>query len=115
MTFLRNTGAWRQKHRMAEYGDPEKDAEFLKEISPFYHVDKIKAPLMIIQGANDPRVPKSESDQIVESIKSRGGIVEYLVFDDEGHGLSKLKNRIKAYKAIVEFLDKYVKNNQAMN
>jgi len=115
LTFLRNTGAWRQKHRMAEYGDPEKDAEFLKEISPFYHVDKIKAPLMIIQGANDPRVPKSESDQIVESIKSRGGIVEYLVFDDEGHGLSKLKNRIKAYKAIVEFLDKYVKNKQAMN
>ncbi|CUT08664.1 Prolyl oligopeptidase family protein, partial [Candidatus Kryptonium thompsonii] len=71
--------------------------------------------LMIIQGANDPRVPKSESDQIVESIKSRGGIVEYLVFDDEGHGLSKLKNRIKAYKAIVEFLDKYVKNKQARN
>lgn len=110
LTFLKNTGAWRQRHRMAEYGDPEKDAEFLKEISPFYHVDRIKAPLMIIQGANDPRVPKSESDQIVESIKSRGGIVEYLVFDDEGHGLAKLKNRIKAYKAIVEFLDKYVKN-----
>ncbi len=110
LTFLRNTGAWRQKHRMAEYGDPEKDADFLKEISPFYHVDKIKAPLMIIQGANDPRVPKSESDQIVESIKSRGGVVEYLVFEDEGHGLAKLKNRIKAYKAIVEFLDKYVKN-----
>lgn len=110
LTFLKNTGAWRQRHRMAEYGDPEKDAEFLKEISPFYHVERIKAPLMIIQGANDPRVPKSESDQIVESIKSRGGIVEYLVFDDEGHGLAKLKNRIKAYKAVVEFLDKYVKN-----
>ncbi|MCS7229633.1 MAG: S9 family peptidase [Candidatus Kryptonium sp.] len=112
LTFLKNTGAWRQRHRMAEYGDPEKDAEFLKEISPFYYVDRIKAPLMIIQGANDPRVPKSESDQIVESIKARGGIVEYLVFDDEGHGLSKLKNRIKAYKAIVEFLDKYVKNKK---
>ncbi len=110
LTFLRNTGAWRQKHRMAEYGDPEKEADFLKEISPFYHVDKIKAPLMIIQGANDPRVPKSESDQIVESIKSRGGVVEYLVFEDEGHGLAKLKNRIKAYKAIVDFLDRYVKN-----
>ena len=112
LTFLKNTGAWRQKHRMAEYGDPEKDAEFLKEISPFYHVDRIKAPLMIIQGANDPRVPKSESDQIVESIKSRGGVVEYLVFDDEGHGLAKLKNRIKAYKAVVEFLDKYVKDKK---
>ncbi|CUS99664.1 prolyl oligopeptidase family serine peptidase [Candidatus Kryptobacter tengchongensis] len=110
LTFLKNTGAWRQRHRMAEYGDPEKDAEFLKEISPFYHVDRIKAPLMIIQGANDPRVPKSESDQIVESLKARGAIVEYLVFDDEGHGISKLKNRIKAYKAIVEFLDKNVKN-----
>ncbi len=116
LTFLKNTGAWRQRHRMAEYGDPEKDADFLKEISPFYHVDRIKAPLIIIQGANDPRVPKSESDQIVESIKARGGVVEYLVFDDEGHGLAKLKNRIKAYKAIVEFLDKYVKNKkQASN
>ncbi len=110
LTFLKNTGVWRQKHRMAEYGDPEKDADFLGEISPFYHVDKIKVPLMIIQGANDPRVPKSESDQIVESIKSRNGVVEYLVFEDEGHGLAKLKNRIKAYKAIVDFLDKYVKN-----
>jgi dipeptidyl aminopeptidase/acylaminoacyl peptidase len=94
--------------RIAEYGDPEKDADFLREISPINHVDKIKAPLLVIQGANDPRVPKSEAGQIVEAIRERNGIVEYLLFDDEGHGLAKLENRITAYTAIADFLDKYL-------
>ena len=88
--------------------DPEKDADFLREISPINHVDKIKAPLLVIQGANDPRVPKSEADQIVEAIRKRNGIVEYLLFSDEGHGLAKLENRITAYTAIADFLDKYL-------
>lgn len=110
ISFLKNTGAYRQKNRIAEYGDPEKDAEFLKKISPLYSVDKIKAALMVIQGANDPRVPKSEADQIVEAVKKKGGVVEYQLFEDEGHGLAKLKNRIKGYTAMVDFLDKYVKN-----
>lgn len=109
-SFLKNTGAWRARHRAAEYGDPVKDAEFLKSVSPLNYVEKIKAPLLVIQGANDPRVPKSEADQIVESIKKRGGIAEYLLYPDEGHGLAKLTNRISGYTAIVNFLDKYVKN-----
>lgn len=111
-TFFQNTGPWRVKLRVSEYGDPEKDRDFLKEYSPINHVDKIKAPLLIIQGANDPRVPKSESDQIVQQIRNRNGVVEYLVFDDEGHGLTKLPNRIKAYRAITDFLTKYVNGNK---
>jgi dipeptidyl aminopeptidase/acylaminoacyl peptidase len=112
LTFLKNTGAYRRHLRISEYGDPEKDADFLREISPINHVDKIKAPLLVIQGANDPRVPKSEADQIVEAIRKRNGIVEYLLFEDEGHGLAKLENRITAYTTIADFLDKYLKSDR---
>jgi dipeptidyl aminopeptidase/acylaminoacyl peptidase len=108
-TFLKNTGAYRRKWRIAEYGDPEKDSELLEKISPLNHVDKIRAPLIVIQGANDPRVPQSEAEQIVQAIKERTGAVEYLLFLDEGHGIAKLPNRIRAYTAIAEFLDKYLK------
>ena len=92
-----------------EYGDPEKDSEFLDRISPLNHVDKIQAPLLVIQGANDPRVPKSEADQIVDNLKRRGRPVDYLVFEDEGHGVAKLPNRIKAYTAVADFLDAHMK------
>ncbi|MBI4641643.1 MAG: S9 family peptidase [Candidatus Tectomicrobia bacterium] len=108
-TFLQNTGPWRRKHRAAEYGDPERDADFLREISPIHAIDKITAPLMVIQGENDPRVPKSESDQVVKELQSRGRTVEYLVFDDEGHGLLKLQNQLKAFKEVVEFFDRHLK------
>ena len=80
----------------------------MREISPSSHVDKIRAPLMVIQGANDPRVPQSESEQIVDAIRKRGGVVDYLLFDDEGHGISKLKNQIIAYRAMADFLDKHL-------
>lgn len=109
-TLFKTTGAWRRSHRAAEYGDPEKDPEFLKSISPINFVDRIKAPLIVIQGANDPRVPKSESDQMVEKVRAKGTPVEYLVFADEGHGLVKRSNRIKGYTAIADFLDKHVRN-----
>ncbi len=108
-TFLQNTGAWRRKLREAEYGYLDKDIQILRKYSPIHYVDQIKTPLFVIQGANDPRVPKSEAEQIVESVKAKGGVVEYLLFEDEGHGLSKLPNRIKGYSAIADFLDKYVK------
>jgi len=107
-TFLRNTGPWRRKLRAAEYGDPEKDAEFLREISPIHYVDRIMAPLMFVQGRNDPRVPQSETDQMVEALRARGVPVTYVLFEDEGHGIVKLKNRIVAYEAIVQFLDKHI-------
>jgi len=107
-TFLRNTGPWRRKLRAAEYGDPEKDADFLREISPIHYVNRIVAPLMFVQGRNDPRVPQSETDQMVEALRARGIPVTYILFDDEGHGIVKLKNRIVAYEAIVQFLDKHI-------
>lgn len=108
-SFLQNTGAWRRKLREAEYGYLDKDIQTLRKFSPIHYVDNIKTPLFVIQGANDPRVPKSEAEQIVASVKAKGGVVEYMLFEDEGHGLSKLPNRIKGYSAIADFLDKYVK------
>ncbi len=112
-SFLKNTGAWRMRFRAAEYGDPERDAKLLTEISPLNHVDKIRAPLFVIAGANDPRVPKTEADQIVEAVRKKGGVVEYLLFPDEGHGLAKLPNRIHGLSRMAEFLDKHVKEAAA--
>jgi dipeptidyl aminopeptidase/acylaminoacyl peptidase len=109
-TFFKNTGAWRRSHRANEYGDPEKDPAFMKSISPINFVKNIRAPLFVIAGANDPRVPKSEADQMVEQVRARGVPVEYISFPDEGHGMAKRPNRIRGYTAIADFLDKYLRN-----
>lgn len=92
-----------------EIGNPETQLEFLKETSPLFHADKIRKPLFVVQGANDPRVLKVESDEIVAAVKKNNVPVEYVVFDDEGHGFSKKKNQIVAYGRILQFLDKYLK------
>ncbi|MBI6546407.1 MAG: S9 family peptidase [Cyanobacteria bacterium NC_groundwater_1444_Ag_S-0.65um_54_12] len=110
VSFLENTGPWRRALREAEYGSLTHDRDFLGTISPLNQVDKISAPLLVIQGANDPRVPKSEADSIVQALRDRGHPVEYLLFEDEGHGVAKLANRIKSFTATAEFLDKYVKH-----
>jgi dipeptidyl aminopeptidase/acylaminoacyl peptidase len=111
-TFYAHTAAYRRALRIAEYGDPDKDSDFLDAISPLRHVDKITAPLLVLQGAMDPRVPESESRSIYESVKARGGVSEYVLFPDEGHGFAKLPNRIKAFEAVVAFLDKYVRGDR---
>ncbi len=108
VTFLENTGSWRREHREAEYGSLAEDREFLEEISPVHRADRIAAPLFVVHGANDPRVPVGEAEQIVEAVDDAGLPVETLVFEDEGHGLSKLDNRIEAYTAMVDFLDDHV-------
>ena len=103
---------WWESFRLALYkemGNPEKDKEMLREISPVFHADKIRRPLIVIQGANDPRVIKPESDDIVAALKKNGVPVEYVVFPDEGHGFTKRKNEITAWGAIREFLDKHLK------
>ncbi len=93
-----------------ELGDPfSPDSVRLYNISPLFHADKIKNPVMVLQGANDPRVLKVESDEIVEAMKKNNVPVEYVVFPDEGHGFVKKENEIKGYGAIVTFLDKYLK------
>lgn len=91
---------------MAQWvGDPETEADFLMERSPITYVDQIRTPLFVIQGANDPRVVKAESDQIVERLRSRGVEVRYDVYEDEGHGFTKRENELKAMKDIATFLE----------
>jgi dipeptidyl aminopeptidase/acylaminoacyl peptidase len=90
-----------------EYGDIDDpdDRAFFREISPITHVDHLRAPVMVIHGANDPRDPVTESDQFVRAVRERGGAVEYLRFPDEGHGIRKLENRITAYRRVALFLE----------
>lgn len=95
-----------------ELGNPETDLEYLKRISPLFHADQIKKPLLVLQGANDPRVLKVESDEIVAAVKKNGVPVEYVVFDDEGHGFRKKENRRKGWQTILKFLDTYLKEAQ---
>ena len=102
-----------RKSLYKEIGDPEKDLENLRAVSPLFHADKIVRPLIVLQGANDPRVIKPESDEIVDNIKKRNGVVEYVLFDNEGHGFTKRKNEISSWKAILDFLDKYLKASAA--
>jgi dipeptidyl aminopeptidase/acylaminoacyl peptidase len=95
---------WRRM--MAQWvGDPETEADFLMERSPITYVDRIRAPLFVIQGANDPRVVKAESDQIVERLRERGVEVRYDVYEDEGHGFTKRENELKAMRDIATFLE----------
>jgi dipeptidyl aminopeptidase/acylaminoacyl peptidase len=92
-----------------EMGDPVKDGERLRRISPLFHPDKIERPLIVFQGANDPRVLKQESDDIVAAVRKKGVPVEYHVFENEGHGFKRKDSQEKAYSATLEFLDKYLK------
>ncbi|WP_254863725.1 S9 family peptidase [Halovivax gelatinilyticus] len=108
VTFLENTGDWRRSLREAEYGSLAEDREFLESISPIHRVEEIEAPLFVLHGENDPRVPVGEAEQIVEEARERGLPVRKLIFDDEGHGFSKLENRIEAYSEIADFLDEHV-------
>jgi dipeptidyl aminopeptidase/acylaminoacyl peptidase len=108
VTFLENTGEWRRALREAEYGSLEDDRAFLESISPINTIESIRAPLFVLHGANDPRVPVSEAHQLVERAREQGVPVRELVFDDEGHGFSKLENRIRAYTEIVDFLREHV-------
>ncbi len=90
-------------------GHPEKDKELLTAASPVFHADQIKTPLFVAQGANDPRVNKAESDQIVEALRARGVDVEYMLKDNEGHGFANEENRIEFYNAMIKFLDTHLK------
>jgi dipeptidyl aminopeptidase/acylaminoacyl peptidase len=93
----------------AEMGDPEKDRAMLEAVSPLLHADQIHKPLIVLQGANDPRVLKVESDEIVAAVKKNGVTAEYIVFPDEGHGFTKKANQIAGYNAVLRFLDQHLK------
>jgi dipeptidyl aminopeptidase/acylaminoacyl peptidase len=96
----------------AELGDPKTDSARLRRISPLFNADKITAPLMVLQGANDPRVLKRESDEIVAAVKKKGIPVEYVLFADEGHGFVKKENEIKGYTQVLKFLDLHLKGER---
>jgi dipeptidyl aminopeptidase/acylaminoacyl peptidase len=109
LTFLENTSPYRLKLRSCEYGDPVKNKDFLIEISPIHKIQRITAPLMVIHGARDPRVPLSESEQMVKALQDRNHPVEFLIMPDEGHGITRLKNKLAVYPSVIQFLDKHLK------
>jgi dipeptidyl aminopeptidase/acylaminoacyl peptidase len=95
-----------------ELGDPTADADYLRKISPLFHADKIERPLIVLQGENDPRVLKAESDEIVAAVRKKGIPVEYMLFPNEGHGFARKETQEKAYQATLEFLEKHLKGSQ---
>ena len=109
---LNSIPPWWESFKKALYdemGDPATDGERHRAISPLFHAKNITKPLMVIQGANDPRVLQVESDELVAAVKANGVPVEYVLFDDEGHGFTKKENRITASNAYLNFLDTYLK------
>jgi dipeptidyl aminopeptidase/acylaminoacyl peptidase len=102
-TFLMNTAPYRRILRISEYGDPEKDKDVLLKLSPTTYVDKVSAPLLIIQGATDPRVPAGEAVQIKEKLDEKKIPSELMIFADEGHGAQKRDNQVLQYGHMVRF------------
>jgi len=110
-TFLENTGEWRRTHREAEYGALDADRDVLEEISPIHDVAAIDCPLFIQHGANDPRVPVGETEQIADALRSRDVPVETLIFEDEGHHTTDRSNLIEEFEAVAAFLDRHVRED----
>lgn len=110
VSFLNNTAPYRRKLRISEYGDPEKDKEALIKLSPITYVDQVKSPLMIIQGANDPRVPVGEALQIHQTLENKKIKSELIVFADEGHGSAKKENQVLEIGNTIEFFKKNLRN-----
>ena len=110
VTFLENTEVYRRDLRRVEYGDERdpKMREFLERIAPMNNIEKIKKPMMVVAGKNDPRVPVGESNQIVAALKKQGTPMWYLMAKDEGHGFQKKANRDFQFYATVEFLLEYL-------
>jgi dipeptidyl aminopeptidase/acylaminoacyl peptidase len=108
VTFMENTGPWRRKHRGAEYGTLEHHRDVLERISPIHKADRIAAPMLFVHGANDPRVPIGETEQILANLRSRGRPTQYVRFEDEGHGIVKLRNKLVAWPAIGDFLEEHL-------
>ena len=114
--LLAATPAWWEDLRrllFTEVGDPERDADYLKSISPLFHADRIRRPLLVLQGQNDPRVQPNESEDIVAKVRANNVPVEYVVFPDEGHGFRKKGNQIVAYRTILNFLNRHLRGGAA--
>jgi dipeptidyl aminopeptidase/acylaminoacyl peptidase len=107
-TEIQNEDPVLQQSDLATMGDLEKNKALYEDRSPISFVDRIKAPLYLLAGGNDPRCPKTESQQVVDAIKKRGGVVEYKVYENEGHGFAKVENQIDAYRRVADFLKAHV-------
>lgn len=107
-TEIHNEDPVLQQMDLATMGDLEKNKALYEDRSPINFIDKIKAPLYLLAGGNDPRCPKSEAQQVVDAIKKRGGVVEYKVYENEGHGFARVENQIDAYKRVADFLSAHV-------
>lgn len=112
-TFLRHTHPSRRRLREAEYGHLGRDRDVLRRLSPIHDLDKIVAPLLVIHGRQDPRVPISEAEQVVSALQSAGQRVQSLLFEDEGHCVYRLTNQVKAYDTMIDFLDRYMVSSGA--
>jgi dipeptidyl aminopeptidase/acylaminoacyl peptidase len=113
-TFMNTIPPYWEPYRKMFYemvGDPKADSLLLAEVSPVFHVDKIKCPVLVAQGANDPRVNKAESDQIVESLRKRGLQVDYIVKDNEGHGFYNQENQFEFYRSMESFFEKNLRRS----
>ena len=106
-TFMATTSGLIREIFLVEFGDPDKDAAFLDSISPLRDVERITAPLFVYAGANDPRVPRTESDLIVRALRQRKVPVEYMVADDEGHSLSRKQNVVQFLARSARFLEQH--------
>ena len=107
-TEIQNEDPVLQQSDLATMGDPVKNKALFEERSPINFIDRVKAPLLLLAGGHDPRCPHEESQQVVDAIKKRGGVVEYKVYENEGHGFSKVENQIDAYKRAADFLKAHV-------
>jgi dipeptidyl aminopeptidase/acylaminoacyl peptidase len=107
-TEIQNEDPVLQQSDLATMGDPVKNKALYEERSPINFVDQIKAPLYLLAGGNDPRCPKTEAQQVVDAVKKRGGVAEYKVYANEGHGFAKVENQIDAYKRVADFLKAHV-------
>ena len=112
-TFFRHTEPWMAAISKTEYGDPEKEVDLLRRLSPIHKLERVVAPTLVMHGANDTNVPVVEADQVVENLRKRNIPVEYILFSDEGHGIRKTSNRIRAITAIVRWFEKYLKGAPA--
>ncbi len=108
-TFLRNTAPYRRLLRISEYGDPDRDATALAKLSPMTYVDRVKAPLLVLQGATDPRVPAGEAVQLHDALAKRGVPCDSTIFPDEGHGAQKRENRVLMLGHAIAFLQEHLK------
>jgi dipeptidyl aminopeptidase/acylaminoacyl peptidase len=107
-TEVQNEDPLLREYDLATMGDPVKNKALWEDRSPINFVDRIKAPVLLLAGGNDPRCPKSEAQQVADAIKKRGGSVELKIYENEGHGFARVENQIDAYTRVADFLKKYV-------